>query len=244
MAWCPECRYEFVEGVKECPKCHVALVEDLSKIKNTDASDPEEMFLAEDSEETEEEPNEAAVFDHDTEDTANPNVAENIRKQGRPYVYQHPYQSKAQKAEDAKSSGIAQVLVGAFVLVFTILWAFDLLPIRMTIERRFISCGILGAFSLFLLILGVFSLRSFKKLAVFAAEEDRRTDEILKWGKSLETDAIDAPMEGLGLAEEEKYYGRVEVIRQLMTERFMNLDPDYAEDVCEKIYQQLYDEKG
>ena len=42
-----------------------------------------------------------------------------------------------------------------------------------------------------MLIMGVFSLRSFKKLAVFAEEEDRRTEEILKWGKSLEIKAID-----------------------------------------------------
>ena len=86
----------------------------------------------------------------------------------------------------------------------------------------------------------------FKKLRVFAQEEDRRTEEILKWGKSLEINAIDEPMEGLGLAEEEKYFGRMEIIRQLMKDRFVNLDPDYADDVCEKIYQELYDdaEKG
>ena len=69
-------------------------------------------------------------------------------------------------------------------------------------------------------------------------------EEILKWGKSLETKAIDEPMEGLGLAEEEKYFGRMEIIGQLMKDRFVNLDPDYADDVCEKIYQELYDAAG
>ena len=35
-------------------------------------------------------------------------------------------------------------------------------------------------------------------------------------------------------AEEEKYFGRMEIIRQLMKDRFVNLDPDYADDVLEK----------
>ncbi len=248
MAWCPKCRYEFVDGVKECPKCHVALVESLSQASEQDPSDmdfdgiepedPVEEILSEEPEDLECK----AEIDPDRENAIGLTPEEKARSYTRHgYVHVKPYQSQAQKAEDAKSSGISQVLVGAGVLVFVILWAFDLLPIRMGIERRFIMCGVLGAFSLFWLILGVFSLRSFKKLLVFAEEEDRRTEEILKWGKGLETEAIDAPMEDLGLAEEEKYFGRMQIIQQLMKERFVNLDQDYADDVCEKIYQELYD---
>lgn len=29
MAWCPNCKSEFVAGVSECPVCHEALVEEL-----------------------------------------------------------------------------------------------------------------------------------------------------------------------------------------------------------------------
>ena len=248
MAWCPECRYEFVGGGKECPKCHVALVESLSAISEKEEDTfPEDISFEELSEEVRPEDMEtSAQIDPEREDAIGMTDQEMARSQisRHGYVTVKPYQSKAQKAEDAKSSGIAMVIVGACVLIFSVLWAFDLLPIRMQIERRFISCGILGAFSLFMLIMGVFSLRSFKKLLVFAQEEDRRTEEILKWGKSLETKAIDEPMEGLGLAEEEKYFGRMEIIGQLMKDRFVNLDPDYADDVCEKIYQELYDAAG
>ncbi len=250
MAWCPECRYEFVDGVKECPKCHVPLVESLDTVdrkkEEVFSVNPDVEELLEDSDRREMEY--SAEIDPAREDAIGLTDQEKARAHYgiKGAVYIKPYQSKAQKAEDAKSSGIAMVLVGACILLFSVLWAFDLLPIRMKIERRFISCGILGAFSLFILIMGVFSLRSFKKLRVFAQEEDRRTEEILKWGKSLEINAIDEPMEGLGLAEEEKYFGRMEIIRQLMKDRFVNLDPDYADDVCEKIYQELYDdaEKG
>ncbi|MBP3296548.1 MAG: hypothetical protein J6M27_08190, partial [Lachnospiraceae bacterium] len=57
MAWCPECRYEFVDGVKECPKCHVALVENLAAESGkeddvfSEQSDFEELL--EDSDRTE-----------------------------------------------------------------------------------------------------------------------------------------------------------------------------------------------
>jgi hypothetical protein len=30
MPYCPECRYEFVEGIKKCPDCGAKLVEQLS----------------------------------------------------------------------------------------------------------------------------------------------------------------------------------------------------------------------
>ncbi|MBR6850592.1 MAG: hypothetical protein IKM88_10185 [Lachnospiraceae bacterium] len=245
MAWCPECRYEFVDGVKECPKCHVALVESLSTVTQKE-EELSEAVLFEELTEEDEDREYSAEIDPEREDVIGLTDEEKARSQisRHGYVTVKPYQSKAQKAEDARSSGIAMVIVGACILVFSVLWAFDLLPIRMQIERRFLSCGILGAFSLFMLIMGVFSLRSFKKLLVFAQEEDRRTEEILKWGKSLETKAIDEPMEGLGLAEEEKYFGRMEIIGQLMKDRFVNLDPDYADDVCEKIYQELYDAAG
>ncbi|MBR3104959.1 MAG: hypothetical protein IKQ27_05445 [Lachnospiraceae bacterium] len=245
MAWCPECRYEFVDGVKECPKCHVALVESLSAVTQKE-EELSEAVLFEELTEEDEDREYSAEIDPEREDAIGLTDEEKARSQisRHGYVTVKPYQSKAQKAEDARSSGIAMVIVGACILVFSVLWAFDLLPIRMQIERRFLSCGILGAFSLFMLIMGVFSLRSFKKLLVFAQEEDRRTEEILKWGKSLETKAIDEPMEGLGLAEEEKYFGRMEIIGQLMKDRFVNLDPDYADDVCEKIYQELYDAAG
>ena len=245
MAWCPECRYEFVDGVKECPKCHVAVVESLSTVTQKE-EELSEAVLFEELTEEDEDREYSAEIDPEREDAIGLTDEEKARSQisRHGYVTVKPYQSKAQKAEDARSSGIAMVIVGACILVFSVLWAFDLLPIRMQIERRFLSCGILGAFSLFMLIMGVFSLRSFKKLLVFAQEEDRRTEEILKWGKSLETKAIDEPMEGLGLAEEEKYFGRMEIIGQLMKDRFVNLDPDYADDVCEKIYQELYDAAG
>lgn len=29
--FCPKCKYEYVEGVKECPDCNVALVEELAE---------------------------------------------------------------------------------------------------------------------------------------------------------------------------------------------------------------------
>lgn len=31
MPFCPQCSYEYVEGVKECPDCHVPLVDELPK---------------------------------------------------------------------------------------------------------------------------------------------------------------------------------------------------------------------
>ncbi|MBR1471065.1 MAG: hypothetical protein IJ600_05425 [Lachnospiraceae bacterium] len=218
MAWCPKCRYEYVDGVKECPRCHMALVESLQQ-ETDDVSLTAELPPKDD-------PVRAAMP---------------MREQGRPYVYAKPYQSQSQKAVEARNSGLAMLILGGVFLLFVILWAFDTLPIKMPIVQRFSMCGILGIFALAMVIFGAFSMRSFRRLTVFAEEEDRRTAEILKWADTLEREKIDQVFAGQELEEGMLYYARTEVIRKLVTDRFMNLAPEYIEEMCEQIYQKLYE---
>ena len=56
------------------------------------------------------------------------------------------YQNKSERAKDQKSSAIMLLLFGGAGMIFVLLWAFNILPINVSMYNRFLSCGILGAF--------------------------------------------------------------------------------------------------
>ena len=64
--------------------------------------------------------------------------------------------------------GLALLIIGGCGLVVVLLWAFNLLPGNISIVRRFMLCGIIGLFSIVLLIMGFFSFRSSKRLRIGA----------------------------------------------------------------------------
>ena len=68
------------------------------------------------------------------------------------------YQNKSERAKDQKSSAIMLLLFGGAGMIFVLLWAFNILPINVSMYNRFLSCGILGAFFLTILIFGFFLL--------------------------------------------------------------------------------------
>ena len=155
------------------------------------------------------------------------------------------YQSKSQKAEEAKSSALALLLIGGIGLVIVLLWAFNLLPGNISMTRRFLLCGILGLFSIIMLIMGVFSMRSSKLLKVGAREEDKRTAEILKWAKeNLKGGELDEKLfsEGEDPEEEEKYFRRIALISACVSAKYMNLENDYIDDISEQIYHLVFEE--
>ncbi|MEE5989055.1 MAG: hypothetical protein V3G41_00100 [Lachnospiraceae bacterium] len=154
------------------------------------------------------------------------------------------YQNKSERAKDQKSSAIMLLLFGGAGMIFVLLWAFNILPINVSMYNRFLSCGILGAFFLTILIFGFFSIASYNRLKDSAKEEGKLADEICEWyRKELTADKIDSglfPTSIDEVPEEERYFRRSAKIRMAIAHKFMNLKPDYIEELTDKIYDELY----
>lgn len=158
------------------------------------------------------------------------------------------YQNKAEQAQEVKSSAVALMVVGIVGLILDILYIFNVLPMKWSLFTKTVTCSVMGVLVVALIILGFLSAKSVKNLMSFAKEEDKMTGEIEKWyQKELTCEQIDAMLEGRmesDLSEEEKYFYRFEQIKYILTEKFMNLDPGYADNMTEKIYQELYEHEA
>ena len=156
------------------------------------------------------------------------------------------YRRGERRASEERNSAYALLVFGGLGIVASLCWAFDLMPGSMGIARRFILTSCLALFSLVLLLLGGFSLKRSKRILKRVKDEDKRTDEILKWAaENFDAEKLDAVLfsdENEDIREEEaRYFLRYTALRKQISEHFMNLEPEYTEDICEEIYTRLYE---
>lgn len=158
--------------------------------------------------------------------------------------YSGVYQDSATKAEDNKSSAYTLLFVGGVGIVVIALCMFGVIDLNLNETSKYMVYGVMGALFVLFLVMGGVSMRSYKVFAQKAQKEDNLTSEIRKWCLAdLNDRKVDEYLteEDKVLEEELKYFKRTEIMKKLISEKFLNLDETYLEHFVDDIYPEIFE---
>lgn len=151
------------------------------------------------------------------------------------------YEDKNNKAEDAKSSAIALILVGGLGLVFIVLLVLDYLPIHLFGLGKYLVSAIMAAMFLVFIAMGFSSIKTYKKYLVIAEEEQKNIEQIMDLlAQHMSREAIDAKLAGEPEEMPQIYYSRLALIKEFLEAHYGGLEPALLEKLADDWYEELY----
>lgn len=221
MPWCPKCKNEYVEGIKNCTDCGLELVESLEEEKQTDTW-------------------ENPVWQEASGD---------IQQAPAAAAFKGVYQSNTKKAEENRSSAYMLMIIGGIGLVIVILFLLGVINIALFASNKYMVCGGMGFLFAVFFVMGVVSLKSSKTFEQRAKEENNLTMEMKKWCEENMTAAVideiySADKDELAAgedSEEVKYFKRTERMREMINHQFVNLDEGFLDAFIDEYYPTIFD---
>lgn len=227
MPWCPKCKSEYREGIKECADCKIPLVEQYNEELFKMTQDQAEML----------------AYQHMAESYADKLDELNLDETPQTQSGVHVYQNKKTKAEDFKSSAYTLTFVGILGMVALILMELQVIPVKLYPPGKYITYVVMGGLFLIFIICGIRSFFTFKKYEKEAEQEDDHTKAILDYAKQTITKESVVAMAGINenLPEEMKYFKYSEIIKKMIIQEFGPQDLSFLESISEEIYGRIFE---
>lgn len=247
MPWCPKCKNEYYEGIKVCADCGTELVDSLDEWEKAE-NEAKEAALREQmaayremlQEETADRENNADAEESEDVETAEKEPEEREEEK----ISRGVYQNYEEKAADNKSSAYTLLGVGAVGAAAVLLSFFDVISLPIFGFSKYIVLGVLGVMFLFFIVMGIVSMKNAGKYAKKAESEKELTKELEKWFVEYVTaEKVDEGLfteEEADFNEEQKYFKRFDKMKELLSERFLNLNEGYMDRFLDKHYQDIF----
>ena len=226
MPWCPKCETEYRDGIEKCADCGSALIDSLKTSEELSTPNSLEETIQNMSEE------DAQILFEETKKEA---MERRKRLAEGPSVYVE----SSKKAQDFKSGALSLLFVGGIGLIFVILVIFNVIPLYMNLFSKYLVLGVMGTLFILFIVMGFLSIQSYKKFEIKASEEDNLTKNLMAWCQNnLTKELIDADLEEN--EDELLYFGRTEKMKELISNKFMNLDAAFLDSFIDDIYPDIF----
>lgn len=222
MSFCPKCKSEYINGRPTCADCGTPLVESLDEFLE------EENVLLTDLEN--ESSNDAEISAEDLEETTEKKKPERL----------YEFVSKKDKYKDYLSTAYLFLFVGIAGLIVITLNLLNIIQVfHVSGASSILFYGVMYAmFGIFLFV----SMNSFKNSKRLKAEADTE-DTFLKdmntylWENITQETFADMEMPE---SEEELYFHRTEIIKNMLLEKYPEINSSLLEQTIDETYDRLF----
>ena len=223
--WCPKCKNEYVKGITTCTDCNCALVDSLEEYEAQLAEEQASLLQ------------ETVTADYEDIDSSTNTESETDETKSAPT---RAYISKKAKVEDMKSTAYTFTVCGAVGIIGLILFATGVLPVQTAEYMKIMICIVMGCMFLIFLIVGIRSFSQLKSMTDAANSEEDLLSEALEWFKTnYNANDIDQNLD-TSQSEEVIYFARYEKMRQLLSEKYADMDDSLTDHVIETLYAELF----
>lgn len=231
MAWCPNCKLEYVEGVTVCPDCKAALVDSLDEqIEEFDfASEEEDKDMM------------ASIIRPYIDELPDEEAQKEIVERAMRMASIPQYKSKEDAYSENKSGAVVLIACGILGLAFIVLLALGIISLPIAGFSNTIMYTVMGCLFLIFLATGIRSAFKAKSLKDKVVVEKQTIDDIVSFIKeNKEAGKYNLSKESEDY--EEKYLLLNEIVVADVNEKFPELEPGFAFYVVDRFAGEILDE--
>ena len=198
----------------------------------------EEEKKAEDSKKDKKKDFEEKLEEEDNEEEAEKEAKKEVGEDDGP-----AFKSSKEKADDARNSAIALIVVGTLGLIFEALVVFKVLPLQINGIAGAVLYGFMALVFLVLVVSGILSINTAKRLRGAIVEEENHTEEIVKFCKENAVDFVSKMIpNSQDENDESSYFNRIGLLKMLIRreDRFADIEDDVIDNILDENYAEIF----